>query len=192
MHSLSRSLIAALLLSATFTMPAGAETTRLTFLLTNDIYRIDNDGPRGGFARLNAVVKAERAKGGNVIYAHAGDLISPSLLSGLDQGEHTIALTNLAPPDIFTPGNHEYDFGEAVFLKRMAEAKFPVFAANLRTAGGLPVDGIKDTELRTIGGLKIGFVGLTADDAQEKSSPGPGLVFADTFETALARAKDLK
>ncbi|WP_421694726.1 bifunctional metallophosphatase/5'-nucleotidase [Aestuariivirga sp.] len=192
MHSLSRSLIAALLLSATFIMPAGAETTRLTFLLTNDIYRIDNDGPRGGFARLNAVVKAERAKGGNVIYAHAGDLISPSLLSGLDQGEHTIALTNLAPPDIFTPGNHEYDFGEAVFLKRMAEAKFPVFAANLRTAGGLPVDGIKDTELRTIGGLKIGFVGLTADDAQEKSSPGPGLVFADTFETALARAKDLK
>eukprot|EP01034_Spumella_vulgaris_P009007 gene9007-11437_t len=59
MHSLSRSLIAALLLSATFIMPAGAETTRLTFLLTNDIYRIDNDGPRGGFARLNAVVKAE-------------------------------------------------------------------------------------------------------------------------------------
>ena len=108
----------------------------VTFLLTNDIYKVDNRSERGGFARLNAVVKAERAKGTNVIYAHAGDLISPSLLSGLDQGEHTIALTNLAPPDIFTPGNHEYDFGADVFLKRMGEAHFPLFAANLRNADG--------------------------------------------------------
>ena len=84
------------------------------------------------------MVKAERAKGGHVIYAHAGDLISPSLLSGLDQGEHTIALTNMAPPDIFTPGNHEYDFGTEVFLKRMGEAQLPLFAANLRNADGSP------------------------------------------------------
>ena len=192
MRHVSRGLIAALLLSAIFCVPARAETTSLTFLLTNDIYGIDKDTPRGGFARLNAVVKAERARGGNVIYAHAGDMISPSLLSGLDQGAHTIALTNLAPPDIFTPGNHEYDFGEAVFLKRMAEAKFPVFAANLRTADGRQIAGIRDTELRSIGALKLGLVGITAEDAQEKSSPGPGLVFAPAFETALARAKELK
>ena len=89
------------------------------------------------------MVKAERAKGGNVIYAHAGDLISPSLLSGFDQGEHTIALTNMAPPDIFTPGNHEFDFGPEVFLKRMGEARFPLFAANLRTADGKPIDGLQ-------------------------------------------------
>jgi 5'-nucleotidase / UDP-sugar diphosphatase len=27
-------------------------------------------------------------------------------------------LTNTVRPDIFTPGNHEYDFGKPVFLER--------------------------------------------------------------------------
>lgn len=184
-------LTATLLCAATFITHARADTINLTFLLTNDIYNVE-DAERGGFARLNAVVKAERAKGGNVIYAHAGDLISPALLSGLDQGEHTIVLTNIAPPDIFTPGNHEYDFGETVFRERMSEAKFPLFAANLRTRDGQPLPGFKDSEIRTIGGLKVGFVGLTADDSPVKSSPGDNLVFAPTFDTALAKSKELK
>src|SRR5262252_3606439 len=109
---------------------ACAETSRITFILVNDIYLIaDQVGPdgerRGGFARLAAVVKAERAKGGHVIFAHAGDTLSPSLMSGLDRGAHIITLTNMVPPDIFTPGNHEFDFGKAIFLQRMADATFP-------------------------------------------------------------------
>ena len=51
---------------------AYAESARITFILVNDIYLMGDqmmpDGKRrGGFARLAAVVKAERAKGGNVI-----------------------------------------------------------------------------------------------------------------------------
>ena len=120
--------------------PAWAESAKVTFILTNDIYQMGDtlmpDGKRrGGFARLAAVVKAERAKGGHVVFAHGGDTLSPSLMSGIDQGAHIIALTNMLKPDIFVPGNHEFDFGKAMFLKRMAEAKFPVFAANMRGAG---------------------------------------------------------
>jgi 2',3'-cyclic-nucleotide 2'-phosphodiesterase (5'-nucleotidase family) len=75
-----RCLPAALLLcAATLLMPARADTVKITFLLTNDIHKVDNTSGRGGIARLNAVVTAERARGGHVIYAHAGDLISPSL-----------------------------------------------------------------------------------------------------------------
>src|SRR5262245_3969288 len=85
-----------------------AETVNITFLLTNDIDKFAGEEKRGGVDRLNAVVKAERARG-HVVYVHAGDTISPSLLSGLDKGEHMIALFNMAPPDAFTPGNHEYD-----------------------------------------------------------------------------------
>lgn len=192
MHLPRNLLMASLLCAASFTTQVRAETVNFTFLLTNDIYNIENDTERGGFARLNAVVKAERAKGGNVIYAHAGDLISPSLLSGLDQGEHTIALTNIAPPDIFTPGNHEFDFGEQMFRARMSEARFPLFAANLRDRSGQLLPGFKDTEIRDIGRLKVGFVGLTEEDSPTLSNPGDNLVFAPIFETALAHAKDLK
>ncbi len=129
-------------LAAAVVMPprlAWAESTKVTFVLTNDIYQMGEtlmaDGKRrGGFARLAAVVKAERAKGGHVVFAHGGDTLSPSLMSGVDQGAHIIALTNAIKPDIFVPGNHELDFGKAVFRKRMAEAKFPVFAANMTEA----------------------------------------------------------
>ena len=93
---------------------------------------------RGGFARLAAVVKAERAKAPPeaVIFAHGGDTLSPSLMSGIDRGAHIIALTNMIPPDIFAPGNHEFDFGKATFLERMGEAKFGLYAANLREPDG--------------------------------------------------------
>src|SRR5207249_5470612 len=99
--------------------PAVAETTRVTFLLVNDIYvmgdQMTPDGRRrGGFARLAAVVKAERAKasasGSHVIFAHGGDTLSPSLMSGIDHGASIMTLTNLVRPDIFAPGNHEFDF----------------------------------------------------------------------------------
>jgi 5'-nucleotidase/UDP-sugar diphosphatase len=184
--------IAAGLLALALASPAVAETVNLTLLLASDIYKVDNTERRGGFARLNAAVKAERAKGGHVIYAHAGDLISPSLLSSFDQGEHTIKLTNIAPPDIFTPGNHEFDFGPDVFMARMREAKFPVFAANLRGKDGQPLPGFKDTELRDFDGLKVGFVGLTAEDSPVKSRPGDKLLFASTFDTAVTEAHHLR
>ena len=69
---------------------ARAETAKVTFILMNDIYQMTDtlmpDGQhRGGFARLAAVVKAERAKGGHVVLAHGGDTLSPSLMSGFDQ-----------------------------------------------------------------------------------------------------------
>lgn len=192
MNMIRRTLLASLLAGAAVVSPALAETVNITFLLTNDIYKVDNTGPRGGFARLNAVVKAERAKGGHVIYAHAGDLISPSLLSGFDQGEHTIALTNLAPPDVFTPGNHEFDFGPGVFLERMKEANFPLYAANLRTTGGKPVDGFRDSAILDIGGTRVGIVGLTSDDSPAKSSPGDAFIFLPTVETAIAHARQLR
>ena len=125
-------------LAAAAVMPprfARADSAKVTFILTNDIYQMGEtqtaDGKRrGGFARLAAVVKAERAKGGHVVFAHGGDTLSPSLMSGVDQGAHIVALTNALKPDIFVPGNHEFDFGKAVFLKRTAEMTSPIFAAS--------------------------------------------------------------
>src|SRR5215213_9194698 len=128
-------------------------STTLTFVLFNDFYLMGEqpfpDGKsRGGFARLATVIKAERAKaaseGRNVIVAHGGDTLSPSVMSGLDRGAHIVALTNMIAPDIFVPGNHEFDFGKAVFFERMGEAKFPLFAANLRDAAGAVLPGFKD------------------------------------------------
>jgi 2',3'-cyclic-nucleotide 2'-phosphodiesterase (5'-nucleotidase family) len=168
-----------------------AQTANVTFLLVNDIYEMGDSGGRGGFPKLTTAVKAERAKGGTVIYVHAGDTISPSLLSGFDQGEHIMVLTNMEPPDIFVPGNHEYDFGPEVFVKRMGEATFPILAANLRDASGNRIAGIADTMMIEVGPAKIGIIGLTADDSPVKSTPG-NLKIAPTVATAAALAKELR
>lgn len=157
--------------------PAQPQRARVTFVLTNDIYQMGEqpgpDGrPRGGFARLAAVVNAERNKGVPVIFAHAGDTLSPSLMSGIDKGEHIMALTNMIAPDIFVPGNHEYDFGKDNFLTRMAEAKFPLFCANMRDAQGQAIAGFKDRSIVTLGGIRIGLTGATEEEAVLLSNPG--------------------
>ena len=86
MATFIRRLVAAVLAAGLSAGMALAETVDVTFLLVNDIYKMSGKD-RGGFARLAAVVKGERGKGGNVLYVHAGDAISPSLMSGFDQGE---------------------------------------------------------------------------------------------------------
>jgi 5'-nucleotidase/UDP-sugar diphosphatase len=139
--------------------------TRVTFVLFNDFYLMNEkrtaDGKlRGGFARLAAIVRDERAKNRHVVVAHGGDTLSPSLMSGFDQGKHIIALTNRIAPDVFVAGNHEFDFGRDVFLERMAEAKFPLFGANLRRADGSPVPGHQDRSIREFDGVKIGITGI--------------------------------
>ena len=170
-----RRLLVVLCLTVVLPVSAWTQSAKVTFVLTNDIYlmgeTIAPDGkPRGGFARLAAVVKAERAKGGHVIFAHGGDTLSPSLMSGIDGGAHIIALTNMVPPDIFAPGNHEFDFGKAAFFKRMAEAKFPVYAANMRGADGKPLPNIKDRSIVDAGGVRIGLTGAAYDQTPKVSS----------------------
>jgi 5'-nucleotidase / UDP-sugar diphosphatase len=158
-----------------------AQTTKLTFVLVNDIYQMNEEtGPdgrkRGGFPRLATIVKAERAKaaqsGGHVLFAHAGDTLSPSLMSGIDRGFHIIALLNMIPPDIFVPGNHEFDFGKQVFLQRMKEAKFPLYAANMRDASGAPMPGFKDRTILDVGAIRVGLTGAALTETPQVANSG--------------------
>jgi 2',3'-cyclic-nucleotide 2'-phosphodiesterase (5'-nucleotidase family) len=191
MNSLAKLALFAVLACLFSAAAVVAEQVTVTFIQTNDIDKFEGSGERGGFARLNAVVRAERAKGGYVVYGHAGDMISPSLLSGLDQGEHTIMLTNLVPPDAFAPGNHEYDFGPDIFMKRMAEAKYPRLAANLRGPDGKRLPGFADTLMIERGPIKVGIVGLTLEGSYQVSSPG-NLKITNEVEVGLAKAKELR
>ncbi len=187
-----RSLLTVLFVfTAAPTALAESRTVHVTLALICDIYEMTDDNGRGGYARLMTAIKAERARAKNVIVAHAGDAISPSLFSGFDRGEHVIDLTNMLAPDIFVPGNHEFDFGEEVYRKRMAEAKFPVLAANLRDKDGKVLPGHEDVKHFDFDGVKVAVIGLTADDAPVKSSPG-SLRFEATVPLAKKLAGELR
>lgn len=183
-------LVAAALL-ATLALSARAGETRISLVLICDIYNMNEDAGRGGMARVAAAVKAEKARAPHVLVAHAGDTFSPSLMSGFDKGAHMVDLLNMMPIDVFVPGNHEFDFGPDVFLERLREARFPVYAANLREADGSVIPGIVDARIHTYGEVKVGVIGLTAEDSHRKSQPGR-LKIAGMLDTASEQAAKLR
>jgi len=168
-----------------------ASSSQVTLVLVCDVYKMGEENGRGGLARIAAVLKAEKTRHANVLIAHAGDTLSPSLMSGFDQGAHIVDLFNMTPLDVFVPGNHEFDFGPAVFRTRMAEFKAAVVAANLRDADGKPIAGIADSKLVKLGPIQIGVIGLTADDSAVTSKPGR-LRFAESLATAEREAARLR
>ncbi|MEZ5855357.1 MAG: bifunctional UDP-sugar hydrolase/5'-nucleotidase [Hyphomicrobiaceae bacterium] len=168
-----------------------AQVPTATLVLVNDIYKLGEVDGRGGFARLAAIVRAERAKGVPVLYAHAGDMFSPSLMSGFDQGAHTVELLNVVPPDVFVPGNHEFDFGPEVYAKRRSEARFPFFAANLRTGAGARLAGHEDRRMFTLGPLKVGVFGVTLATSPLMSQTGD-LKFLDEMATVREQSRLLR
>jgi 5'-nucleotidase/UDP-sugar diphosphatase len=191
--------LSALLASLAGWRPAWAQpvaATKITFVLFNDFYIMNEqvlpDGKaRGGFARLAAVVKDERTKNKNVVVAHGGDTLSPSLMSGFDRGKHIVALTNLIAPDIFVSGNHEFDFGRDTFLERMHEAKFPLYGANLRLANGNPVPGHIDRKIFDFDGVKLGLTGIAYEKSARLSSP-EDLQFLPCVDTTKEQADLLR
>jgi 5'-nucleotidase / UDP-sugar diphosphatase len=170
---------------------AAAQSVKATFVLVNDIYEMDEIRGRGGFPRLATAIKTERAANPNTIVVNAGDLLSPSLLSGIDQGEHMIVFSNMIGTDVMVPGNHEFDFGKEVAFKRMSESNFPWTAANMTQADGSPVPGMAGEFVKEVGGVKIAFYGLAAENTAELSSSGD-LKFLPALEAGAAKAKVLR
>ena len=162
-----------------------------TLLLVNDIYKMSDDKGRGGFARAAGIAKAERAKGVPVLFCHAGDCYSPSLMSGFDQGAHIVAMQNKMGIDVFVPGNHEFDFGKENYLKLTAAQNYPTFAANLRDAAGNILPHHKDSQIFELGGVKVGVIGTAFDPTPQVSFPGD-LKFSSTMEALRREAKALK
>ena len=174
---------------AAMAAPALADPVKITIVGVGDIYAFEGGKVRGGFARLNAVAKAEKAANPNTLYVFDGDMISPSLLSGLDQGSNTIQLTNVVPFDLAVPGNHEFDFGPSVFLDRVKQSKYPWAAINIEGPDGKPIDGVgHDTVMKDIDGVKVALVPVELDDTTELATT-KDWIFEPTVATALDAAQ---
>lgn len=192
MSTFSKSLAVAILAAGALTSMGAtlvqAETVKLTILGVGDVYSFDEEGGRGGFARLNTIAKAERAANPNTLYVFDGDMLSPSLLSGFDHGQNTIDLTNIVPFDIAVPGNHEFDFGVQNFLEKVAASKYPWAAINVTNADGSPLKGVGGTMMKEIAGLKIALIPVAQDTTPEVSNSGD-LKFTGSVSTGIAAAK---
>ncbi len=172
----------------TLALPATADEVKITFLGVGDVYNFEEEDGRGGFARLNAVARAERAANPNTLYLFDGDMLSPSLMSGFDKGQNTIDFTNLVPFDLAVPGNHEYDFGPENFAEKMKASAYPWAAINITNDDGSPVEGLDGVMVKEMAGLKIALIPVAQDTSPEVSSTG-SLKFLPTLDTAIAAAE---
>ena len=180
------------------TAPATAAplTLTLTLVHVNDWDQMAGIEGCGRRARIAAIVTQEHARaqaaGGHVVVTFGGDMISPSVLSGIDKGAHMIDLANAIGFDVAVVGNHEFDFGPDVLKERLAESETVWLAGNV-SVGRTP--GFPGTEAATTverGGYQIGFLGLVTPETPVISSPGPGVAFAPPVEAGAALAGVLK
>ncbi len=192
MH-VARSSFALGLAVAALPMAGAAAPEKVTFLHVNDVDEIAPGDEGGGFAPLMTLLKEERARRPNTITTFGGDLLSPSILSGLTQGAPMIAMLNAIKTDVAVPGNHEFDFGPKVAAERFTESRFPWLAANVADAtNNEPLPGTVSGHLMPVGDYEIGFLGVVTPETAMLSSPGPTVRFADPIEAAAEAAADLK
>lgn len=159
----------------------------------NDVYQIapvDPGAARGGLARLAGLVETLRHEQPATLFVFGGDTLSPGVESGMFKGAQMMRAWNAMRLDLAVPGNHEFDFGEEVARERFAESRFPWLAANLHAEPPLPM--LKAFDLRELGGVRLGFLGLITPDTATLSKPGPNLRFEDLLGAARRAAAGLR
>jgi len=171
------------------------DLVKITVLQINDAYQLEpvDDGRRGGMARLATLVKRLRAANPNTLFVIAGDFLSPSVLSTYLKGRQMIAVLDAIGLDAATFGNHEFDFGAAVLVERMRESRFTWISSNVRdprTGGAL--GGAQHDRIVTLGGIRVGLLGLTLTETAHRAVGGHEVRFDDTLKTGTATADALR
>jgi 2',3'-cyclic-nucleotide 2'-phosphodiesterase (5'-nucleotidase family) len=169
-----------------------ADEVTITILHCNDVYEIAPKDGSGGFAPFMTLLKAERARNPLTLTTFGGDLLSPSLLSGLTKGSQMIELTNAVGIQVAVVGNHEFDFGSDLAAQRIKASRYPWLGTNVLAADGAPAVGCADLQLFELGGYRIGLFGILTPETATLSSPGDAISFAAPAATAAAAVKRLK
>lgn len=181
------------ILAVTLTARTGsAQSVDLTLLHVNDVYEISAKGGRGGLAELMTLLKKERARAKNTITSLGGDLLSPSVMSGLLKGEQMIDLFNALKTDVAVLGNHEFDFGPAILRERMKQSDFAWITSNIFEKDGTPFGGGTLSEIRQVGDFKVGLFGVITPETDFLSNTAGEVTFKPVRETAQAMVDQLK
>lgn len=180
-------LIAALAFSISF-----AGKPNFTILHSIDVTEIQpvHHGKEGGAARAATLVK--QLDDGNMILTFGGDAFSPSIMSSIFKGKQVVDVFNKIGIDVAVFGNHEFDFGPEVAEQRVKESNFPWLSSNLvNKKTGEPLAGGVRYVIKTVNGVKVGFIGLVGDWLNI-TSPGDDAKYLDYITTARKLATMLK
>jgi 5'-nucleotidase len=198
---------------------SAADLVAVQILAINDLHG-HLEPPPGSNGRINAVeaggaaylathLRHAIARQPNTIVVAAGDLIGASpLVSSIFHDEPIVEALNVMPLTLAAVGNHELDEGldELLRVKRggchptdgcqdgdgYSGASFEYLAANIvrRSDGSTLFPGVA---IRTIGGVKIGFIGMATVETAQIVPPaiGRAVQFGDEADSANQHAAAL-
>ncbi|HSL93102.1 MAG TPA: 5'-nucleotidase C-terminal domain-containing protein [Bacillota bacterium] len=187
---LSRRLLALLLATALllslFTV-ATAEDADVTLVIfhTNDVHsRLESSTSYVGHAKISTIVQAEKDLGANVLLLDAGDAVHGQSIANLSSGAAVIEVMNAAGYDAMTPGNHDFNYGQARLIELAEFADFPILAANVLKSDGTPF--LPGYIIREFDGIKVAIFGLVTPETLFKTHPKnvAGLTFVDPAKVA--------
>lgn len=143
----------------------------------------------GGAAHIRALADAIRSEvGGACLHVDSGDAIHGTGPAQWTRGASVVPVLNATGVELMTPGNWEFGFGPETLRERVASMTFPMIACNVhRASDGKPE--FPGTVVREIGGVRVGFVGITSPIV-ERTMPRPfgaGLRF-DEADAALPQS----
>lgn len=154
-----------------------------------------NQMPAGGAEYLATHLRSAARDNPNTILVAAGDLMGASpLISGSFEDKPTIEALNAMSLAVTSIGNHEMDHGPAVLLRRIGSAHYQYLAANVVRSGDSSGAFLPATAVRTVGGVKIGFIGETLEGTNRLISPqsAQGLQFLEESKVANDAAARLE
>ena len=176
----------------------------MRILSTNDFHgalepRRDSRGvARGGAATLAAEIARARSECRPPVCVSllldGGDQFQGTPASNLGFGRPVVALFNRLGRVAAALGNHEFDWGLDTLKARMRDAAYPILGANVTDAAGRDVPWIPDDTLVTVGGVRIGIVGIATMSTPVTTRPSnvSELRFTDPVPVVNRHARALR
>ncbi|MBQ6001073.1 MAG: bifunctional metallophosphatase/5'-nucleotidase [Clostridia bacterium] len=142
------------------------ETGDVMILFTSDVHCGIDDG--FGYAGLQQIRDTLEAQGISTLLVDDGDSIQGGVIGTVTKGEAILELMNAMHYDVAIPGNHEFDYGVDRFLELAQKAEFSYISCNFNREGELV---FAPYVIKTVGTLKIAFVGVTTPNTITSSTP---------------------
>lgn len=159
------------------TVPGAADeitegSRTVTLLFTNDVesaydpiaaFWIDGMARIGGIAEMTTLIRELRETEPNVFLFDSGDIFTGALAK-LTHGQLAFELMITMGYDAMAIGNHEFEYGHAIFAWAKNRAPFPVLGANFFYKGTdhpyAQAHAIIERD-----GIRIGVIGIMGQDA---------------------------
>lgn len=188
--------------SATAVLPTATpvKETKITILHTNDThghldaFRIaEFPDPVGGVARRATLIAQIRKETPNVLLVDGGDVHQGILIADMYKGEPDIKFMNAMGYDAMGLGNHDLDYGWAIFQARKDAAKFPILSANL-VISATNKPALTPYVIKQVGDVKIALTSFAGPDFKSLVKPDniPNMKFEDPIVSAQALVPELR